>query len=358
MSLRRKSGVYALFIIFFASLAYGAPSLTLGSASGAAGTQVQIPVTFDSGGASVTTFQFDVTLPPYISPISASAGPILNSSGKTVVTSQTNGVWRFLIFGLNNNTIGTGSLLTAQISIAGIVAAGSVTIPISNAVYSDAQGNLIPAGTLTGGILTIQDSSTPNMTLPTPDLSSLDNKTFTTQDQMNLTYDAVVTGFDWTFSELSNTASASAVPAASSSAGVPGAQQISTPSPALQLAGLNLAPGRYHITVMARRGAATSAPAQATVTLVQADLGAVRVYPNPWRNDRHSGGITFDNLTGNVTIKIFTVAGHVVNDLSGSGFVTWDLKTKTGDTAASGIYIYLITDSQGRTTKGKIAIAR
>ena len=89
-------------------------------------------------------------------------------------------------------------------------------------------------------------------------------------------------------------------------------------------------------------------------------MSNIRVYPNPWRKDKHDGNpITFDQLTGQVTIKIFTVSGHLMRTLGpADGKVTWDLKTDGGDTAASGLYIFLITDNQGNTTKGKLAIIR
>jgi hypothetical protein len=56
-------------------------------------------------------------------------------------------------------------------------------------------------------------------------------------------------------------------------------------------------------------------------------------------------------------VKIFTVSGHKIKDLDGSsGSVTWDLTNDSGNQVASGIYIYLIKDSQGNKTKGKLAI--
>jgi hypothetical protein len=85
-----------------------------------------------------------------------------------------------------------------------------------------------------------------------------------------------------------------------------------------------------------------------------------QVYPNPWRSDKHSGNpITFDQLSGNTTIKIFTVSAHLVKTLTTSNAsVTWDLTNDSGGTIASGIYVYLITDSQGDKVKGKVAVIK
>jgi len=85
-----------------------------------------------------------------------------------------------------------------------------------------------------------------------------------------------------------------------------------------------------------------------------------RIYPNPWRSDKHAGkNITFDGLTTGTDIKIFTVSGHKVAELHSDGpSVQWDLSNDSGDKVASGIYLYVITDNAGDKTKGKVAIIR
>src|SRR5262249_37106364 len=105
-----------------------------------------------------------------------------------------------------------------------------------------------------------------------------------------------------------------------------------------------------------------SQSASKTVTLVNADLSGVRVFPNPWRSDKHAGkNVTFDHLTLGSTIKIFTVSGHLARKLSsddGTASASWDLTNDSGDKVASGIYVYLITDSTGAKAKGKLAIIK
>jgi hypothetical protein len=87
---------------------------------------------------------------------------------------------------------------------------------------------------------------------------------------------------------------------------------------------------------------------------------APQVYPNPWRSDRgYAQQVTFALLTGNTTLKIFTVSGHLIKTLNTSNAsVTWDLTNDSGDKVASGIYLYLITDSQGDKVKGKVAVIK
>jgi len=90
----------------------------------------------------------------------------------------------------------------------------------------------------------------------------------------------------------------------------------------------------------------------ASTLLQRGELSLVRVHPNPWRVDKSKQPITFDHLGTTATIKIFTVSGHLVATLNPStDTASWD---PSG--AASGLYLYLITDGQGNKTTGKFAI--
>lgn len=85
----------------------------------------------------------------------------------------------------------------------------------------------------------------------------------------------------------------------------------------------------------------------------------VRVFPNPWRADRHANPLmTFDGFHGNVTLKIFTLSGHHVRTLrTSAASVDWDLKTDGGQRAASGLYFYLATNESSQA-RGKFAIIK
>jgi hypothetical protein len=189
-------------------------------------------------------------------------------------------------------------------------------------------------------------------------LSGLDGRTLTVQDEISFNYTAPVTGFDWVFQAQTG---------ASPSPGTPGWRvtaraatlNYSSAAPRLNLAQFNLAPGPYQITVIARNGAVASTPATARITLVDSSLSGVKVYPNPWRSDRFSGDLTFSGLTGQATVKIFTVSAHHVKTLNtAGGSVPWDLRNEDGQKVASGIYLYLITDVQGRQARGQFAIIK
>ncbi len=88
-------------------------------------------------------------------------------------------------------------------------------------------------------------------------------------------------------------------------------------------------------------------------------LNAVRVFPNPWRADRHPNNlITFDGMPAASTVKLFTVSGRAIKTLTAdsNGSASWDRKNSDGDRVASGVYLYLITDASGREAKGKLAL--
>ncbi len=79
--------------------------------------------------------------------------------------------------------------------------------------------------------------------------------------------------------------------------------------------------------------------------------------------DKHAGHpITFDQLAAGSTVKIFTISGHLIRTLgpeaSALGTILWDLTDDSGDSVASGIYIYMIKDNLGNKPRGKIGIIR
>jgi hypothetical protein len=169
----------------------------------------------------------------------------------------------------------------------------------------------------------------------------------------------VVTAYNWSITQQTSPAGGPAAPtgvlarAASAS--------FSTASGMADLGPHDLTPGRYLISVTATDSSnAVSPSAQADVTLVPAELSAVRLYPNPWRADWNSGApITFINLALSSTVKIFTVSGHLVKTLPiADTTATWDLTTDSGDRAGSGIYLYLVTTPDGQKTRGQFAIVR
>ena len=96
------------------------------------------------------------------------------------------------------------------------------------------------------------------------------------------------------------------------------------------------------------------------------DLNNLLVYPNPFKpNDGNvdtgcwCSGITFGNLTSDAKISIYTLNGELVKEMNNPGMSwNWNVCNKGGERLASGIYLYLVTNSSGEKKTGKIVIVR
>jgi len=101
---------------------------------------------------------------------------------------------------------------------------------------------------------------------------------------------------------------------------------------------------------------AASVPVAATST-----MSGVKVYPNPWRVDKHANmSVKVEGVPAASTVKFFTVSGREVKTLlaDSGGVANWDRMNDNGEPVASGIYIYLIIDPQGNDASGKVAIIK
>ena len=227
--------------------------------------------------------------------------------------------------------------------------------------------------TTSGPSSTTTSSTTTSTILPTGTLPAINSDslpdTVGLNDSLSISnYPLNNVSFVWSFvangslgaSEVGNLGAAPDAPMPPSSA-APSASFTSGAKTA-SLASYGLSLGTYQVTVQAVDATGnTSPPLVKTMTLVAADFSSVQVYPNPWRSDKHAGkSVTFANLPMNSTVKLFTASGHKVKELSAqnSGLSTWDLTNDSGDKVASGIYLYIITDSQGDKVRGKVAVIK
>jgi len=98
------------------------------------------------------------------------------------------------------------------------------------------------------------------------------------------------------------------------------------------------------------------------------DFNNLLVYPNPFKPNDGNGdtgcwcsGITFGNLTAcDAKIRIYTLNGELVKETTVSDVScwNWDARNEDGEKAASGIYLYLVTNSSGDKKTGKIVIIK
>lgn len=87
------------------------------------------------------------------------------------------------------------------------------------------------------------------------------------------------------------------------------------------------------------------------------NLGALKIYPNPIRND-FNGVLSIEGTTDFSTLKIATTAGSVVASIAvGAGKVTWNLRDPSGNRIGPGVYLVYVVDEAGRErTAGKFLV--
>ena len=103
------------------------------------------------------------------------------------------------------------------------------------------------------------------------------------------------------------------------------------------------------------------------------EVEEVAVVPNPyklraeWEPGDGSRLLRFIRVPNDATIRIFTSAGDLIRTLKSNqnqspggttGDVPWDMRNDDGRGVVSGIYIYQIETSAGRTRKGHFVIIK
>jgi hypothetical protein len=244
----------------------------------------------------------------------------------------------------------TGSQLLSVSAAIGSFTIGTYT---GHLKFTD-QFGIVIISTITAIIPSLSLSVTPM----SPDLSGLGNKTFTLDDEISIPYSGTVTGFNWVF-DLQPPGDTIAVPAAMRLLPQGSSAPIFTSAPHLSLRNLGLTTGTYLVRVQAVNGSLASAWISAQITIAASSLSGIRVYPNPFRASRGDHQMTFTGMPAGSAVKIFTVSARLVTTLSApSGSITWDMTTDSGEKVASGIYLYLITDSAGDRANGKFTVIR
>ena len=97
------------------------------------------------------------------------------------------------------------------------------------------------------------------------------------------------------------------------------------------------------------------------------ELSGIRVVPNPyivnaaWETAKNVRKIEFMYLPPECTITIFTTRGELVRTLhhtDGSGMLSWNLASESGQDLAYGIYIYIVKTPDGKEYVGKFALIK
>lgn len=133
----------------------GSATLSAGSGSGQPGQSVTIPISLTSqGGAQVAGVNFDLNFDEKrLSVSSVTAGSAATAAGKSVSSSEPSpGKLRVIVFGVNQNVIGSGTIVNITFSILGSAAPGTVNLTFSNTAATDPSGNSVPVNTQAGSV--------------------------------------------------------------------------------------------------------------------------------------------------------------------------------------------------------------
>ncbi|MBI4396102.1 MAG: T9SS type A sorting domain-containing protein [Elusimicrobia bacterium] len=98
-----------------------------------------------------------------------------------------------------------------------------------------------------------------------------------------------------------------------------------------------------------------------SVVFAASDLSGLNVFPNPVRPHAGQNEVVFDKLTDQVHIEIYDADGNIVleKELGASNAqFRWNLVTNAEFRAASGVYIYLVSNNAGEKKLGKLAVIR
>ena len=103
---------------------------------------------------------------------------------------------------------------------------------------------------------------------------------------------------------------------------------------------------------------------------IKADFSQVSAGPNPFLIEGNGSRFMITKLRINSTVRIFTLNGALVRELSTAQILTdgspavdggraiWDGKDSLGNTVHSGVYLYMAYTEDGKSTAGKIAVVR
>jgi len=110
---------------------------------------------------------------------------------------------------------------------------------------------------------------------------------------------------------------------------------------------------------------AVEAPAQ--VVAEESDLTRIHTVPDPYYATSFfdlsptSKALQFVNLPAEATVRIYSLSGvlvHVINhsDPAGGGVSTWNLRNRSNQFVASGVYLFHVSTPDGKTHVGKFTV--
>ena len=152
-------------------------TLSVGSASGTAGSTVAVGISIaDGGGIEPASLQWSLAYPAAdITSVSVSAGSAATAASKTVSCNSGSGTVTCVLYGLNFGVISPGNVANVSFHVNSAAPDTSVPIQISSVSIAAVDGSVIQ-GAGTGGTLSVSKSGPPPPPPPPPptvQLSSL-----------------------------------------------------------------------------------------------------------------------------------------------------------------------------------------
>lgn len=169
MVLSPKSGLGAVcavpvknicsFLLFAASLAACGAELAVDSVSVQRGSETIATVRLNAGASRVVALQFDAECNPAIS-LTGSVGLVAAGAEKTLYSARMgSGRTRFLLMGVNGNTLSDGAAVQVSVAADSTVLPGNYPLRLRNALASDVEGFEIPL-TDADGSVTVSEAVT------------------------------------------------------------------------------------------------------------------------------------------------------------------------------------------------------
>ncbi|MBZ5723525.1 MAG: hypothetical protein LAP87_00870 [Acidobacteriia bacterium] len=153
------AGRTALLLLFTAAWIPAAVRVSLPSQPAAPGSSVVIPVTCSSQDGSASGIQFDLLYDSAAVSIGVTVGDAPRGAGKRLYLADVaSGQKRFLIIGLNQDSIPDGALVNLLVHVDSNGASGEYPLTISSVVGTDANGQPV-AVVGTGGTLIVQGAA-------------------------------------------------------------------------------------------------------------------------------------------------------------------------------------------------------
>lgn len=141
------------------------PNLAVGSSAAIAGNSLAIPISFNTGTAAVAGLQFDLPLPAGVTSGTVLAGAAATAAGKGVQANMVGTALRVIVFGVNQNVMGSGQVAIVTLQLSAGVPAGALALPLTNVSATDINGANVPMAASVSGSITVTANKAPVVTL-------------------------------------------------------------------------------------------------------------------------------------------------------------------------------------------------